>query len=142
MLKLIKDTAQDLVKPIHNKFVGGLGILSIIMGIIANLKQYGYSAAFIFVIASVIALYVLMSEISCVLSGKCYITALLNATISILIFGGIIVYYGKYLLGDSDLPEVSEQPIVKVDKAVVPVTGILQNQVTKVIDNRNLNKVQ
>jgi hypothetical protein len=142
MIKLITDTAQDLVKPTHNKLVGGLGVISIVLGIIANLKQYGYTAALIFIIASVTALFVLMSEISCVLSGKCYTTALLNTSISIIIFGGIIVYYGRYLFGNLDLPEVSQQPIVKVDRAVVPVTGVVQAQVTKILDNKNLNKVE
>jgi len=142
MIKLIKDTAQDLVKPTHNKLVGSLGILSIVLGIIANLKQYGYTAALIFLSASIVALFVLMSEISCVLSGKCYTTALLNATIAVIIFGGIIIYYSKYLLGNSNLPEVSQQPISKVDRAVVPVSGVVQAQVTKVLDNRNLNKVE
>ena len=142
MIKLISNTAQDLVKPMHNKLVGSLGIISIILGIIANLKQYGYTAAIIFLSASIVALFVLMSEINCVISGKCYTTALLNATIAIIIFGGIIIYYGKVLFGDSELPEVSQQPISKVDRAVVPVSGVVQAQVTKVLNNRSLNKVE
>lgn len=142
MIKLIQDTAQDLIKSTHNKLVGSLGIISILLGIIANLKQYGYTAAIIFFSASIVALFVLMSEINCVLSGKCYTTALLNTIITIIIFGGIIFYYGKVLIGDSDLPKVGEQPITKVDRAIVPISGVVQAQVTKVLDDRNLNKVE
>lgn len=142
MIQFIKQTASDLIKPTHNKFVGGIGLLSILLGIIANLKQYGYTAALVFVLASFTALFVLMSEISCVISGKCYTTALFNASISVIIFIGIIIYYGRYLAGDSDLAEVSQQPILKVDRAIIPVSGVVQSQVTKVIDNTKLNKVE
>ena len=142
MIQFIKKTIQDIITPAHNKFVGGVGLLSIILGIIANLKQYGFTAALIFLIASFVALFVLMSEISCVISGKCYTTALFNSIISIIIFIGIIIYYGKYLAGDSDLAEVSEQPIVKVDRAIIPVSGVVQEQVTKVLDKKKLDNVE
>lgn len=142
MIKYIKEISKDLVRHVHNKVVGSIGIVSIILGIIANLKQYGYLAALIFLLTSLIALYVLMSEISCVISGKCYITAILNATIAFIIFGGIIVYYSKYLFGNSDLPDISKQPIVKVDRAVIPVAGIVQAEVTKVIKNRNMDTIE
>ncbi len=142
MIQFIKQTASDLIKPTHNKFVGGIGLLSILLGIIANLKQYGFTAALVFILASFTALFVLMSEISCVISGKCYTTALFNSIISIIIFIGIIIYYGKYLVGDSDLAEVSQQPIIKVDRAIIPVTGVVQEQVTKALDKKKLDKVE
>jgi hypothetical protein len=141
-MSFLKDTVSDLTKPMHNKLVGSLGIISIVFGVIANLKQYGFSAALIFLAAAITALFVLMSEISCVISGKCYTTALLNATISIVIFIGIIVYYGRYLFGNSDLPSVSQQPITKVDRAIIPISGVVSQEVTKVVQNKNLNKVE
>ena len=81
---------KNIVKPTHNKVVGTVGILSIVLGIIANIKQYGYSIGALFLLASILALYVLMSEISCVLTGKCHITALFNSIASIVIFSSIV----------------------------------------------------
>ena len=132
----------DIIKPPHNKVVGGLGLIAILLGSFANIKQYGYSSALLFIIAAVIALYVLLSEISCVLSGKCYITAIINTLISVGIFGTIIYYYGNILLQGGGLPSVSEQPISKVDKSVIPISGIIQEEVKKTMDTIKINRVE
>lgn len=133
---------KNIVKPVHNKVVGTVGVLSILLGSIANIKQYGYSIGALFLLASILALYVLMSEISCVLTGKCHLTALFNSFISIIIFGGIIYYYSDVLLGKSDLPKLSEQPIAKVDRAVIPISGAIGEEVKKIEDSRKLENVE
>ena len=133
---------KNIAKPVHNKVVGSIGFISILLGIIANIKQYGYGVAGMFLLASLLALYVLMSEISCVLTGKCHLTALFNTIISIVIFGSIVYYYSDVLLGKDSLPELSEQPIAKVDRAVIPISGAIQAEVKKVSDNKKLDKVE
>ena len=133
---------MDILKPVHNKIVGSLGLVAILLGSIANIKQYGFSSAGLFLVAAAIALYVLLSEISCVISGHCYITAIINTLISIAIFGTIIVYYGNILLQGGGLPSVSEQPISKVDKSVIPISGIIQDEVKHLNDRIKINNVQ
>lgn len=133
---------KNIVKPTHNKVVGTVGILSIVLGIIVNIKQYGYSIGALFLLASILALYVLMSEISCVLTGKCHITALFNSIASIVIFSSIVYYYSGVLLGNNDLPQLSEQPIIKVDRAVIPISGAIQDEAKKISDNKKMEKVE
>jgi hypothetical protein len=83
-----------------------------------------------------------MSEISCVLTGNCHLTALFNSLISIIIFGSIVYYYSDVLLGKSDLPKLTEQPIIKVDRAVIPISGAIGAEVKKLEDGRKLEKVE
>jgi hypothetical protein len=133
---------KNIIKPTHNKVVGIVGVLSILLGSIANIKQYGYSIGALFLLASILALYVLMSEISCVLTGNCHLTALFNSLISIIIFGSIVYYYSDVLLGKTDLPKLTEQPIIKVDRAVIPISGAIGAEVKKLEDGRKLEKVE
>lgn len=132
----------DIIKPPHNKVLGSIGLIAIVLGSFANIKQYGYSSAFLFIITAVIALYVLLSEISCVISGKCYITAIINTLISVGIFGTIIYYYGNIIIQGGGLPSVSQQPISKVDKSVIPISGIIQDEVKKTMDTIKINNVE
>jgi hypothetical protein len=140
MLKFI----DDLTRPFHNKVVGILGIVAATLGVIANLRQYGVGAALLFLASSAAALFVLLSEIACVLSGKCHTTAMLNTVIAVGLFLGVIWYYGIVLFngGANGLPAVKDQPISKVDRAVIPVSGLVEDEVKGLIQRRDMNRVE
>jgi hypothetical protein len=130
---------KDIHRPLHNKIVGLLGLIAMILGFTANLRQNGLAAAGIFVAASALALFILLSEISCVLSGKCHATAILNTIIASIIFMSVIWYYATD--GSHGLPAVKDQPIAKVDRAIIPVSGLVEDGVKGFIQRRAMDHV-
>lgn len=139
MLKFI----DELQRPIHNKIVGSLGIVAMVLGVVANMRQYGVGAAALFLATSAMAMFVLLSEISCVISGKCHTTALLNTIIATGIFISVIWYYGVILYdGGNGLPTVRDQPIAKVDRAIIPVSGLVEDQVKRMVQRERMGLVE
>ena len=150
MLKFITDrSAQsalpfaDLIQHTHNKIVGSLGLVAMGLGLVANLRQYGVGAAALFLASSALAMFVLLSEISCVISGKCHKTALLNTLIATGIFMSVIWYYAVILFdGGSGLPTVKDQPIAKVDRAIIPVSGLVEDKVKGLVQQERMGRVE
>ena len=139
MLKFI----DELQRPIHNKIVGSLGLVAMVLGVVANMRQYGVGAAALFLASSALAMFVLLSEISCVISGKCHKTALLNAIIATGIFVSVIWYYGVILYDGGDgLPTVKDQPIAKVDRAIIPVSGLVEDEVKRMVQRERMGLVE
>ena len=141
MLEFIK----DLHRPLHNKVVSSLGIIAMTFGAAANLQQYGVRAATGFLALSLLALFILMSEIGCVLSGRCHTTALLNTGIAVAIFISVIWYYARIMFdggGAGGLPAVKDQPIAKVDRAVIPISGLVEDGVKELIQRDRMSHVE
>lgn len=139
MLKFL----EDITAPLHNKIVGSLGLVASVLGVVANVRQYGFAAAALFLATSALAMFVLLSEISCVISGKCHTTALLNTIIATGIFVSVIWYYGVILFdGGNGLPAVKDQPIAKVDRAVIPVSGLVEDKVKGLVQRERMGLVE
>lgn len=139
MLKFI----DELQRPVHNKIVGSLGLVAMVLGVVANMRQYGIGAAALFLASSALAMFVLLSEISCVIGGKCHTTALLNTLIATGIFMSVIWYYGVILYDGGDgLPTVKDQPIAKVDRAIIPVSGLVEDKVKGLVQRERMGLVE
>ncbi len=105
-----------------------IGLLSLILGTVANYIRYGLLMSFAFVLIISLALYIIVDEIRCVIHGKCYLTSWINSIIGFFAFGSVAIYYIIALMHGDNIPVIEDQPIIYLNKNVTSVLATLRDE--------------
>jgi hypothetical protein len=113
---------------IQTNLVLVIGLLSIILGTVANYIRYGMLMTFAFILIVSTALYIIVDEIRCVIHGKCYLTSWINSFIGLFAFGSVAIYYIIALIHGDNIPVIEDQPIIYLNKNVTSILATLRDE--------------
>lgn len=113
---------------IQTNLVLAIGVISLILGSIANYIRYGVLMTFAFLLIISLALYIIVDEIRCVIHGKCYLTSWVNSIVGVFAFGSVAIYYIIALMSGDNIPVIEEQPIVYLNKNVSSILATVRDE--------------
>jgi len=85
----------------------------LVLGIISNILYIGVVEAAFYAIMVMIGAHYIISEIECVVHGKCYIRSWMHTFFSVLTFGSLGLYYTYVLLKKHTIRDLKSQPIME-----------------------------
>ncbi len=85
----------------------------LILGIVSNILYVGALEAVFYAIMVLIGAHYIISEIECVVHGKCYVRSWMHTFFSVLAFGSLGLYYIYVLLKKHTIRDLKSQPIME-----------------------------
>lgn len=90
-----------------------LGIATLIVGLVANLKFNGVGAAAIFLGIMLVMVYFLVYQLECLIHGRCFFTSWFNMFLATITVSGVFGYY-FIALRNGQLPRLSQQDLFRL----------------------------
>jgi hypothetical protein len=87
--------------------------LALLLGVISNLMYVGAIQSMLYVIIVLIGAYYIISEIECVVKGKCYVISWMHTIGAVIAFGSLCMYYVYVLLKKHTIQELKSQPLME-----------------------------
>jgi hypothetical protein len=86
--------------------------LALILGIVSNLLYVGGLQSLMYVVIVLFGAHYIISEVECVVKGKCYIRSWMHTIGAIIAFGSLSMYYLYVLMKKHTIQELRSQPLM------------------------------
>lgn len=83
------------------------------LGIFSNIVYIGTLEAILYAVMVIIGGHYIISEIECVVHGKCYVRSWMHTIFALLAFGSLGFYYALVLLKKHTIHDLKSQPIME-----------------------------
>ncbi len=87
--------------------------LALLLGVVSNLMYVGAIQSVMYVIIVLIGAHYIISEIECVVKGKCYVRSWMHTIGAAVAFGSLCMYYMHVLMKKHTIKELKSQPLME-----------------------------
>ncbi len=87
--------------------------IALLLGIASNLMYVGVAQSLMYVVIVLIGAHYIISEVECVVKGKCYVRSWLHTIGAVIAFGSLCVYYLYVLMKKHTIQELRSQPLME-----------------------------
>ncbi len=87
--------------------------LALVLGLVSNLLYVGGLQSLMYVVILVFGGHYIISEIECVVKGKCYIRSWMHTIGAVIAFGSLCIYYINVLTKKNTIQELRSQPLME-----------------------------
>lgn len=86
--------------------------IALVLGLASNLMYVGATQSLMYVVIVLIGAHYIISEIECVVKGKCYVRSWIHTIGAIIAFTSLIMYYLYVLMKKHTIQELRSQPLM------------------------------
>ena len=108
--------------------IGLVGAAAAALAFTANIARNGWLTAVASAAIILIILILTVSQIRCVVFGRCYFTSWFNTFVGVSVLGSAGLYYLLALTKGLPLPSIDQQPIAAANPNIMYVTDTLKNR--------------
>jgi hypothetical protein len=122
-----------------------LGLITLIFGVVANLKFNGLGAAALFLGIMIVMIYFLVYQMECLIHGRCVSTSWINVVLSTITLSGVLTYY-YVAMRNGQLPSLSKQDLFRLSTLFQTTRSLVSDKydvdITSYIDKLPFQKVE
>jgi hypothetical protein len=130
---------------LQSTIVWALGLATLVVGFIANLKFNGLGAAAIFLGIVLVMVYFLAYQIECLIHGHCQMTSWFNVALAGITITGVFTYY-YIAIRNGALPSLSKQDLFRLSTLFQTTRSLVSDKynvdITDYIDKLPFQKLE